>query len=189
MAFLLFDPPDVMALGRLGALRGNMGAAVDRPLLALDLPDSAPLDRAVPPLDLPESARFGRTLTAFDLASSPFDLPESTCFGRTLAPFYLAELLARRTFGAFPSGSLGADLLARLAAFGTLAAALLLRLLRFLLPFGLLAMPAALGLGRSGNGERRHGGDQECSGHGLVPVGGCLLKAIPHLGENRLITT
>jgi hypothetical protein len=72
--------------------------------------------------------------------------------------------------------SLGADLLARLAALGALAAALFLRLLRFLLPFGLLAIPATFGLGRSGKGERRHGGDQECSGHGMVPVGGCLFK-------------
>jgi hypothetical protein len=43
-AFLLFDAPYVAALDGLRTLRGDMGAAIDRPLLALDLPDSAPLD-------------------------------------------------------------------------------------------------------------------------------------------------
>ncbi|MGH6730029.1 MAG: hypothetical protein ACREBK_07730, partial [Sphingomicrobium sp.] len=159
----------------------------------------AGLDRTCTPFELRTSAFAG-----FDRTGAPFELradafagfhPPLTPFGSLLAKlatglggtfshlhpllaprallraFLYAGLAALGTLAAVPLGTL-------LAALGALAAVPLgLGLLGLLRPFFLLfAVAAALGLGRGSNGKCRHSGDQKCSGHGPVPVGGCLFK-------------
>lgn len=172
----------------------------DMTLLLLDAPVAQPLHlpalmrrRTSPALNplTGMGARLALTDMPLRLVTSPavgFHRPR-TPFDSLLAYFLVASLARLGHAGALlrpllPARTgVGASLLlalpdAGLAALGAMPAAPLgLRLLGFLGPFGLLSVAAAaLGLSRRSNGERRHGGDQNCSGHGPVPVGGCLFQ-------------